>query len=76
MLVTVRGLRKLGPDGYYELLFTRNGKVVGDCGTFLAEDAATSVYLNAPYEVDADSGWAIAIHPNGHVDNPQIVMRT
>jgi hypothetical protein len=76
MLLTVRGLEKLGEHGYYELLFTRNGEIVGPCGTFLAEDAATSVYLNAPYEVGTGSGWAIAVHPEGHVDNPQIVMRT
>lgn len=76
MLLTVRGLRKLGAQGYYELLFTRNGEVVGPCGTFLAEDAATSVYLNAPYEIDETSGWAVAIHPDGHVENPRIVMET
>ena len=76
MLLTVRGLRKLGARGYYELLFTRNGKVVGPCGTFNVRDGSTTVYLNAPYEIDDDSGWAIAIHPNGHVDNPAIVMKT
>jgi hypothetical protein len=76
MLLTVRGLPKLGRDGYYELLFTQNGKVVGPCGNFMADAGTTEIYLNAPYEVDARSGWAVAVHPEGHVDDPRIVLRT
>ncbi|MDQ3778356.1 MAG: hypothetical protein M3310_05760, partial [Actinomycetota bacterium] len=76
MLLTVRGLPKLGARGYYELLFTRNGEVVGPCGSFLARGEATSVYLNAPYEIDGSSGWAVAVHPNGHVANPEIILET
>lgn len=76
MLLTVRGLPKLGREGYYQLLFLRNGEVVGPCGNFIADDGTAEIYLNAPYELEADSGWAVAIHPNGHVEKPEIVLRT
>jgi hypothetical protein len=77
MVLTVAGLRRLDPEGYYEVLLTRNGEVVGPCGTFVVRgEDRTTVYLNAPYRVDRTTGWIVAVHPTGHVDDPEPVLTT
>jgi hypothetical protein len=77
MVLTAAGLRRLGPEGYYEVVLTRNGEVVGPCGTFVVRGGdRTTVYLNAPYRIDRTTGWIVTVHPNGHVDNPKPVLRT
>jgi hypothetical protein len=76
MLVDVRGLKELGPRGYYEVLLERGGKVVGPCGSFLVQDGAAKVVLNAPYRIKQGDGWLVVVHPNGHLKHPPTAMTT
>lgn len=76
MKLRVRGLQKLGPRGYYEVLLTREGARPARCGTFIVKGGTTTVYLNAPYEISSASEWVVAVHRTGHVENPPVVMRT
>lgn len=55
----VRDLPRLPANGYYEMLLTRNGRLVGSCGTFRADGGATVVHLNVPYRITDSSGWLI-----------------
>ena len=75
MIFKVRGLQKLGPRGYYELLLTQDGRLV-PCGSFNAREGTTTVQFNAPYELSESSRWVVTMHRNGHVDNPPVVMTT
>ena len=60
MLVTVRGLKPLPDDGYYELLLTRNGKPVAVCGSFKVKpEGETTVRLGASYNLRNFDGWVI-----------------
>jgi hypothetical protein len=67
MLVKVRGLRPVtGRGSYYELLLTKDGKVVYTCGVFNvragSEDEPTEVQLSVPYNLDRKSwydGWIV-----------------
>jgi hypothetical protein len=60
MLVTVRGLKPLPEDGYYELLLTRDGKPVAVCGSFkVKSEGATTVRLGASYNLRNFDGWVI-----------------
>lgn len=60
MLVTVRGLKPLPKNGYYELLLTRDGKPVAVCGSFKVKaEGATTVRLGASYNLRNFDGWVI-----------------
>ena len=60
MLVTVRGLKPLPNDGYYELLLTKEGKPVAVCGSFkVKSQGATTVRLGASYNLRNFDGWVI-----------------
>ena len=60
MLVTVRGLKPLPENGYYELLLTRDGKPVAVCGSFkVKSEGATTVRLGASYNLRNFDGWVI-----------------
>jgi hypothetical protein len=76
MIVRVSGLPRTTAKGYYEVLLTRNGEVVGPCGSFLVRGETTQVYLTAAYELRKNDGWTVVLHPRGHVENPATVMRT
>ena len=77
MVLEVRGLPMLeDPRAYYELVLTRNGKVVGPCGSFKVHRGTTRVYLNAPYALKRFDGWAVLAHPRGHTEHPAKVMTT
>jgi hypothetical protein len=72
----VQGLRPVAREGYYELLLTRSGEPIASCGTFKVESDETSVPLTVGYEVDRFEGWVVAAHPQRHLDNPPIVLRS
>lgn len=60
MLVTVRGLKPLPDNGYYELLLTRDGKPVAVCGSFkVKREGETTVRLGASYDLRNFDGWVI-----------------
>jgi hypothetical protein len=60
MRLTVTGLPKLAPGGYYEVFLVRNGKPYAPCGGFkVATDRATTVELNAPYRLRHGDTWVI-----------------
>ena len=52
MQISVTGLPKLPPRGYYTVYLVRDGKPFAPCGYFVvaARDHGASVWLNAPYE--------------------------
>ncbi|MDX6512258.1 MAG: Anti-sigma-K factor rskA [Gaiellaceae bacterium] len=62
MLFTVRGLKQLPPNQYYELYLSRGGKPVASCGTFRVHGGTTTVLLNAPYKLRRFSGWIVTMH--------------
>ena len=57
--LSVRDLPRLPGNGYYEMLLTRRGRLVGSCGTFRADGGATVVHFNVPYRITDSSGWLI-----------------
>jgi hypothetical protein len=75
MLLTVSGLPKLPPGGYYELALTRGGRPAASCGTFVVESGATDVKLNAPYRLKSFRGWIVTRHVPGTSAEP-VVLRT
>jgi hypothetical protein len=72
----VEGLEPVGPEGYYELLLTRDGEAIASCGTFKTEPGETSVPLTVGYEIDRFDGWVVTAHPRRHLDDPPIVLRS
>jgi hypothetical protein len=72
----VQGLQPVGPEGYYELLLTEDGKPIASCGTFKVETKDTSVPLTVGYEIDRFDDWVVAAHPQRHLDDPPIVLRS
>jgi hypothetical protein len=74
--IHVEGLEPVGPEGYYELLLTRNGEAIASCGTFKPEAGETSVPLTVGYAIDRFDGWVVTAHPQRHLDNPPIVLRS
>jgi hypothetical protein len=77
MTLSVTGLPKLPPHGYYEVFLTRNGKIFAPCGTFLVKSAtgAVSVRLNAPYELHRGDGWVVTKQLPGHREAGPVVMK-
>jgi hypothetical protein len=77
MTLSVTGLPKLPPHGYYAVFLTRNGKVYAPCGTFLVKSptAAVVVQLNAPYELHRGDGWVVTKQLPGHHEAGPVVMK-
>lgn len=75
MRLKVRGLTRLAARGYYELLLTKGARRI-PCGNFTVHDGTTTVLLNAPYELEGSTGWVVAVHRRGHVENPPVIMTT
>jgi hypothetical protein len=77
MTLSVTGLPKLPPHGYYEVFLTRNGKIYAPCGTFLVKNstAAVVVQLNAPYELHRGDGWVVTKQLPGHREAGPVVMK-
>jgi hypothetical protein len=59
MLLDVRGLPQLPHGHTYTLYLTRHGKLAEPCGTFLSGPTASTVWLNAPYELREYDGWVV-----------------
>jgi hypothetical protein len=61
MRLSVRGLPKLPPKGYYEVFLVREGKIYAPCGSFLvgSADSTVSVRLNAPYRLRQGDSWVV-----------------
>lgn len=59
MSLTARNLPALPPGETYELWLTDDGERTESCGSFAALGAETVVQLNAPYRLDASSGWVV-----------------
>jgi len=77
MQISVTGLPKLPPRGYYTVYLLRNGKPYAPCGTFVVagRDQGASVWLNAPYDVRQGDTWVVTKQlPGHHVAGP-IVLR-
>jgi hypothetical protein len=72
----VHGLEPVGPEGYYELLLTRNGEAIASCGTFKAEPGEMSVPLTVGYAIERFDGWVVTAHPRRHLDDPPVVLRS
>jgi hypothetical protein len=76
VLLHVKGLRPVGPEGYYELLLTEDGEPIASCGTFKVETEETSVPMTVGYEIDRFEDWVVTAHPQRHLDHPPIVLRS
>lgn len=61
MRLSVRGLPKLPPKGYYEVFLVREGKLYAPCGSFVvgSTDSTVSVQLNAPYRLRQGDSWVV-----------------
>ena len=61
MRLSVRGLPKLPPQGYYEVFLVRRGDLYAPCGSFVVKDAVStvSVQLNAPYRLHGGDSWVV-----------------
>jgi hypothetical protein len=61
MRLSVRGLPKLPPKGYYEVFLVREGKIYAPCGSFVvgSADSTVSVGLNAPYRLRQGDSWVV-----------------
>ena len=77
MLITVTGLPKLPPDGYYTVYILRNGKPWAPCGTFVVagRDRGATAWLNAPYELRRSDTWVVTKQLPGHHEAGPIVLR-
>jgi hypothetical protein len=77
MTLSVTGLPKLPPQGYYEVFLTRNGKIFAPCGTFLVKSAAgaVSVTLNAPYHLHRGDGWVVTKQLPGNNETGPVVLQ-
>jgi hypothetical protein len=77
MRLSVVGLPKLPPRGYYEVFVTRHGKIFAPCGIFVVRDAKTgaTVPLNAPYKLEEGDGWVVTRQNPGQHTPGRIVMR-
>lgn len=77
MRISVTGLPKLPPHGYYTVFLVRNGKPLAPCGTFVvsARSSATSVWLNAPYKLQAHDTWVVTKQLPGHFTAGPVVLR-
>ncbi|HEX7524975.1 MAG TPA: hypothetical protein VF327_01645, partial [Gaiellaceae bacterium] len=77
MQISVTGLPKLPPQGYYTVYLVRNGKPFAPCGTFVVagRNHGASVWLNAPYDVRRGDTWVVTKQMPGHQEAGPIVLR-
>ena len=77
MILTVRGLPKLGEHAYYELFTWRKGKPSYPCGGFKMENGTTSVHLTVPYELKPGTKLVITVIERGKTKWPgRVVMHS
>jgi hypothetical protein len=77
MKISVTGLPKLPPHGYYTVYVWRNGKTWAPCGYFIVAraDRGTSVSLNAPYDLKRGDSWVVTEQLPGHHEAGPVVLR-
>jgi hypothetical protein len=77
MLISVTGLPKLPPQGYYTVYLVRDGKPLAPCGYFIVKgrDRGTSVWLNAPYKLQPHDTWVVTEQMPGHHEAGPVVLR-
>jgi hypothetical protein len=77
MTLSVTGLPKLPPHGYYAVFLTRNGRIFAPCGVFLVKSTtgAVSVQLNAPYDLHRGDGWVVTKQLPGRREAGPIVLK-
>jgi hypothetical protein len=77
MKISVIGLPKLPPHGYYTVYLMRDGKPYAPCGTFVVSGRGhgTSVWLNAPYDLRPGDKWVVTKQMPGHHEPGPIVLR-
>ena len=77
MKLSVTGLPKLPPRGYYTVYLMRNGKPYAPCGTFVVagKTRSISVSLNAPYQVHDGDTWVVTKQMPGHHEAGPVVLR-
>ena len=77
MRLSVRGLPKLPPKGYYEVFLVRNGEIYAPCGSFVVRsaDSTVSVQLNAPYHLRHGDSWVVTKHLPGERKAGAIVLQ-
>lgn len=77
MQLSVTGLPKLPPRGYYTVYLMRNGKLWAPCGTFVVagKTAAASVSLNAPYHLRQGDTWVVTKQMPGHSEAGPVVLQ-
>jgi hypothetical protein len=61
MKMTVTGLHPLAGGHTYALWLTRHGHLESQCGTFTVGEGATTVRLNAPFQLREYSGWVVVV---------------
>jgi hypothetical protein len=77
MQLSVAGLPKLPPHGYYTVYLMRNGKPYAPCGAFVVagKTHAASVSLNAPYHLRDGDTWIVTKQMPGHHEAGPVVFR-
>jgi hypothetical protein len=77
MQLSVTGLPKLPPHGYYTVYLMRDGKPYAPCGTFVVagKTHGTSVSLNAPYDVRKGDTWVVTKQMPGHHDPGPVMLQ-
>ncbi len=77
MQLSVTGLPKLPPRGYYTVYLMRDGKPYAPCGTFVVAGKAygTSVSLNAPYHLHPGDTWVVTKQMPGHHEAGPVVLQ-
>ena len=76
MRFSVRGLKPLHGDGYYELYLSKSGRPVATCGTFTVHAGTTVVTLNAPYKFKRFDGWVVTRHEPGSKGDGPVLLTT
>jgi len=75
MRIVATGLPTLPKGGYYLLVLTRHGKIVGPCGTFVVHKGRVVTYLNAPYRIGG-AGWIVTKQMKGDRKPGPVVLTT
>ena len=77
MQISVTGLAKLPPHGYYTVFLWRDGKAFAPCGTFIVKSPTegVSVWLNAPYKLKPGDSWVVTRQMPGHHEAGAVVLR-
>jgi hypothetical protein len=77
MRLSVRGLTKLPPKGYYAVFLVRRGEIYAPCGSFVVRsaDSTVSVQLNAPYRLHRGDSWVVTKQLPGVHEAGAVVLK-